>query len=318
MLVAMQARRSRRSILGSWAGVALAALAGGCGGDDKPDTTPDEPAKRVSMAITATAEGKQKAMTLPSSVKAGLVTMTLRNADTVPRSAQLLRIVGDHSIDEVIEVVTDDGAKIPNWVQDGGGVPAVKPGESARVSQVLAPGRWVLVDDDEGEGENAKSHAELGAAGEFTVTGPRARAPLPTTSATITATDAAKPDGEKTYGFRLEGLRAGTNEVHFQNTGAELHHALFAPLRKGATIKQAERLFRSDRAPSGPSPVDFSKIVGTKVIDAGIEQNLTLDLAAGRYAVICFVTDRAGGKAHVEKGMIEELEVPGAAAGEPS
>ncbi|HEX6390843.1 MAG TPA: hypothetical protein VFZ89_15390 [Solirubrobacteraceae bacterium] len=270
------------------------------------------------MAITATAEGKKKAMTFPSSVKAGLVTMTLTNADTVPRSAQLLRIVGNHSLDEVVDVVTDDGAKIPNWMQDGGGVPTVKPGESARVSQVLAPGRWVLVDDDEGEGENAKSNAELGAAGEFTVTGERARAPLPATTATITATDAAKPDGRKTYGFRLEGLRAGTNEVHFQNTGAELHHALLLPLRKGATIKQAERFFRSDRAPSEPAPVDFSGIVGTKVIDAGIEQSLTLDLAAGRYAVICFVTDRAGGKAHVEKGMIDEVEVRDAAVGEPS
>ena len=41
--------------------------------------------------ITASAEGKtRKAMTFASSVKAGLVTMTLTNSDTVPRSAQLL------------------------------------------------------------------------------------------------------------------------------------------------------------------------------------------------------------------------------------
>jgi hypothetical protein len=292
------------------------ALAAGCGGDDSKNAESDEPAKPASFAITATAEGRNKAMTFPSSVKAGLVTMTLSNSDSVPRSAQLLRIVGDHSLDEVVEVVSEDGAKIPNWVQDGGGVAAVKPGASASATQVLAPGRWVLLDDDEGEGANAKSPAELGAKGEFTVTGERAKAQLPAQPATITATDADR-DGKETYGFRLEGLKAGTNEVHFQNTGAELHHALFLPLRKGATIKEAEGLFRSDKPVGGPPPVDFSNIVGTKVIDAGIEQNLTLELDAGRYAVICFVTDRDGGRSHVEKGMIEELDVP-AAGGEPA
>jgi hypothetical protein len=306
---AMQQRRSRRSILSSCAAVAVAALVAGCGGDDDQNDAPSSaPANPISFAISATAEGKRKAMTIASTIQSGLVTMTLTNSDTVPRSAQLLRIVGDHSIDEVVKVVTGDGEEIPTWIQDGGGVPAVKPGASASASQVLAPGRYVLVDDEEGQGANAKSNAELGATGEFTVTGERSRARLPAQPATITALD-AKQGKKETYGFRLEGLKAGVNEIHFQNTGSELHHALLAPLRKGATIAQAKQLFTSSQAPSGPPAVDFSKIVGTKVIDAGIEQNVTLDLAAGRYAVICFISDREGGKSHVEKGMIEEVEV---------
>ena len=310
-MTATQTGRSRRSILGSCAVLALAGLVAGCGGDDDtpPDAAQTAPSKPASFAITATAEGKtRKAMALPSSVKAGLVTMTLNNADTVPRSAQLLRIVGDHSVAEVVDVVTGDGEEIPTWVQDGGGVPAAKPGSTASATQVLVPGRYVLLDDEQGEGEDAKSHAELGATGEFTVTGERSRAQLPAVEATITAEDAT--DGRKeTYGFRVEGLKPGTNQVHFQNTGRELHHALFAPLRKGATLAQAEQLFTSSRTPSGPPPVDFRKIVGTKVIDAGIEQNVTLDIPAGRYAVICFVSDREGGKSHLEKGMIEEVTV---------
>ena len=234
--------------------------------------------------------------------------MALSNADTVPRSVQLLRIVGDHSIDEVVKVVSADGEEIPNWIQDGGGVPAVEPDGQGTATQVLAPGRYVLIDDEEGEGDNAKSNAELGAVGEFTVNGKRTRATLPPQPATITATDAVSGN-KKTYGFRLEGLKAGTNHVHFQNTGAELHHALFFPMRKGATLDQAEQLFTSSKTPSGPPPIDFAKAVGTKVIDAGIEQNITLELPAGRYAVICFVSDRKGGKSHVEKGMIEEATV---------
>jgi hypothetical protein len=313
-MLAIHTRRSRRSMLGSCAVLAVAVLAAGCGGDDDKPPAPADPAtaKPVSFPITATAEGASKrAMTFPASIRSGLVTMTLRNSDTVPRSAQLLRIVGEHSVDEVVDVVTADGEEIPAWVQDGGGVPAVAPGATGTAAQVLAPGRYVLLDDEEGEGEGdaAKTHAELGAVGEFTVTGERARAGLPAVPATVTATDAETPDGEKTYGFRLEGLEAGANQVHFVNTGAELHHALFAPLREGATLAQAEQALTSSATPSGPPPIDFSKIVGTKVIDAGIEQNITLDLAAGRYAVICFISDREGGKSHVEKGMIEEVTV---------
>jgi hypothetical protein len=305
---AMKQLRSVRSILASCAAVAVAALAAGCGGDDDEDAATPEAAKPVSLAITATSEGDAKAMTFASSIKAGLVNMTLKNADTVPRSAQLLRIVGDHSITDVVKVVTGDGEEIPSWVQDGGGVPVVAPGASATASQVLAPGRYVLLDDEEGEGDDAKSYAELGAARELTITGERSKARLPARSATITAEDAV--EGRKhTYGFRLEGLKAGTNQVHFQNTGLELHHALFVPLRRGATIAQAEKYFSADRQPSGPPPVEFAKLVGTKVIDAGIEQNVTLDLEAGRYAVICFISDREGGRPHVAKGMIEELRV---------
>jgi hypothetical protein len=306
---AMQQRRSRRSILSSCAAVAVAALVAGCGGDDDKSAAPSsEPAKPISFAISATAKGKQKAMTFPSTIRSGLVTMTLTNSDKVPRSAQLLRIVGEHSIDDVVKVVTGDGEEIPTWLQDGGGVPAVKPGASASASQVLAPGRYVVVDDEEVPAANGKTNAELGATGEFTVTGERSRARLPAAPATITALD-AKQGKKETYGFRLEGLKAGTNQIHFQNTGSQLHHALFAPLRKGATIADAKKLFTSSRTPTGPLAVDFSKIVGTKVIDAGIEQNITLDLAAGRYAVICFISDREGGKSHVEKGMIEEADI---------
>jgi hypothetical protein len=308
-MTALMQRGSRRSILASCAVVALSALVAGCGDDDKKDASSGDAAKPVSFAITATSQGKtKKAMTFPSSVKAGLVTMTLSNTDTVPRSAQIIRIVGDHPLDEVVKVVTGDDPKIPDWIQDGGGVPDVKPGGSASASQVLAPGRYAILDDDEGEGDNAKTWAELGAKGEFTVTGARSTAQLPAEAATVTATDDEHGDKE-TYTFKLEGLKAGTNQVHFQNTGSQLHHALFVPLRKGATLAQAEKVFKSNRPPSGPPPVDFAKIVGTKVIDAGIEQNITLDLPAARYAVICFLSDRDGGKPHVAKGMIKELDV---------
>ncbi len=97
--------------------------------------------------------------------------------------------------------------------------------------------------------------------------------------------------------------------MRFENTGEELHHAQFFPLKKGATIKQTTTFLSANGQPDGPPPVEFEKGVGTSVIDGDIAQNITLELAAGRYAVICFINDREGGKSHFADGMIEELTI---------
>ena len=246
-------------------------------------------------------------MTFPTSVKAGLVTMTLTNSDDILRSAQIVRLEGGHTVSEFLKTVVNNEGEggeappIPDWAQDGGGVATVKPGKSASVTQVLAPGKYGIWDD---EGEDTQNNA-LGARGEFTVTGEAVDATLPAQPATVTVTD----DGDDKYGFEFKGLKAGTNNVRFENTGEQLHHAQFFPLKKGATIKQTTAFLSASGQPEGPPPVDFEKGVGTSVIDGDIAQSITLDLPAGRYAVICFINDREGGKSHYQDGMIEELTI---------
>lgn len=291
-----------RWIAGAVGAVVAAALVAGCGGDD--DEAATEQPGPASFAIEATSEGPNElAFEFPGTVEAGLVTMTLTNSDDRPRSAGIVRIVGDHTVDDVREALDEEGGPIPSFIQDGGGVPTVEPGESASVTQVLAPGRYAILDDESsGEGPD---NAELGAKGEFTVTGPASDAELPAQPATVTATD----DGEDEYGFDFAGLKAGVNEIRFENTGEELHHALFFPIRDGVTIDEVATALASDGPPEGQPPVDFAAGVGTQVIDGGIAQNMSLDLDAGRYAVVCFVQDREGGKPHVADGMIEELAI---------
>lgn len=286
----------------------MAAGATGCGDDDEPARDAAAPVEAAGFVIEATAEGKsRKALRFPATVKAGLVKMTLENADAGQRSAQLMRILGDHDANDVLKIFTDEGGDAtPSWIQDGGGLAAVKPGASASVTQVLAPGRYVLFDDatQRGDGEGP-SNAELGATGEFTVTGPQSDAALPEQPATLTATD----DGEDDYDFEFAGFRSGVNQVRFENTGEQMHHALLFPIHEGKTIEDAEESFTSDAPPAGPPPVDFAAGLGTAVIDGGNAQNISLDLEPGRYAVVCFITDRQGGKEHVHKGMIAELTV---------
>ena len=293
---------------------ALAAVGAGgfviaCGDDDEEKRP--AAAKPAAFAIKATADGKKKALEFPASVKSGLVTMTLTNSDTVPRSAGIVRLVGDHSVDDFLEAVEseEEGFPIPNWIEDGGGVSTVEPGETASVTQVLAPGRYAITDDETagGEGEGP-SHAERGAKGEFTVTGPASDADLPAQPATLTAID--RGDGKnKEYGFEFEGLKAGTNQVRFENTGQELHHAVMFPINQGKTFEDVTAAFTSDGPPQGPPPVDFDKAFHTQVIDGGIAQNIELDLQPGSYAVVCFIQDRKGGKPHVAQCMIAELTI---------
>ena len=300
-------RRVARTTVSMAVAAAGIGVAAGCGDDDKKSDK--SAAKPATFAIQATAEGKKPKLTFPSTVEAGLVTMTLKSSDTKPRSAGILRIVGDYGIDDVLKVIDseEDGGPIPAFMEDGGGTGTVAPGKTATVTQNLAPGKYAIWDDEGGD-EGAPSNSELGAKGEFTVTGEAKDDELPPVPATVTATD----KGEKDYGFAYKGLKAGPNQVRFENTGEQLHHALFFPYNKGATLAEVKKFVSeggSGGPPPGPPPFDFKKGVGTTVIDGGIAQNVELDLPAGKYAVLCFIQDRKGGKPHVAKGMLDEVEI---------
>jgi hypothetical protein len=59
-----------------------------------------------------------------------------------------------------------------------------------------------------------------------------------------------------------------------------------------------------------PPPLDFKNVAYTARIDGGTKQITELDLAKkGKYALLCFVSDRKGGPPHVAKGMITEVTV---------
>ena len=115
------------------------------------------------------------------------------------------------------------------------------------------------------------------------------------------------------YAFATAGLKAGRNRVTFENTGKEPHHAVIAPLRPGKTLADVRKFAREegdeDRESSGPPPLDFEKTQATTVFDGGMKQVTELDLEPGKYALLCFITDRKGGPPHVAKGMVAEATV---------
>jgi len=263
-----------------------------CGSDDdKKDSgsggSATQPTK-VDVGVTET--GKKALLKVPKSVKAGPVELSFENTGKKPHDVQLVRVAGDQTFAEVLEVVESEGAPTPKWLSFGGGIGSVQPGKTSSATAVLAPGRY-FVADTESDGKEAA---------EFEVTGEEAPGELAPTSAKIETVD---------YGFKLSGLKAGTNEITFENTGAEPHHVIAAPIAKGATFADVKKFAMSEEEPSGPPPVDFDKTTTTTVIDGGGKQTTQVELQKGKYAFLCFISDRKGGPPHVAKGMVQEVTI---------
>jgi len=134
----------------------------------------------------------------------------------------------------------------------------------------------------------------------FEVTGDASDAELPAADATITARD---------FSFTSSGLRAGVNEVTFDNTGREIHHVIAFPLAEGRTEADFRRFIASDGRGGGPPPVDFERGTGSSAFDGGTSGNVQLRLVRGDYVLVCFISNRAGGPPHATFGMVNEVTV---------
>ena len=156
-------------------------------------------------------------------------------------------------------------------------------GESETVTQSLPAGSYMAVDID----TNANAPFEVtGGGGES-----------PTASASISATE---------YAFEATGLKAGANEVLFENKGKEPHFIAALPIKPGKTIADVKKFFRTEE---GEPPILEEGSFDTAVIEGGDKQAIELELERGKYALLCFVPDREGGQPHVAKGMVSEIEV---------
>jgi hypothetical protein len=253
-------------------------------GDDKSGSSP----KKVE--IEATGGGKKVSLTAPKTVDGGLVEISFKNSAKDPQEAQLIRVEGNHSEEDIFKVLGSDGGPIPTWLSGGGGVGETKPGETRSVTQVLPKGKYYVVDSNqEGKPVTSALTVEGGDGGE-----------LPETDATVTAQE---------YSFSTNGLKSGSNEIRFENRGKELHHLIALPLNKGASIADVKKAFAQQGEPSGPPPFDESKTTGTAVIDSGESQVTDLRLNKGKYALVCFIQDRKGGPPHALQGMVTEADI---------
>ncbi|MDP8910033.1 MAG: hypothetical protein M3N47_13175 [Chloroflexota bacterium] len=274
------------------------ALALSACGDDGGGGSPAP--RKLAVEVVQAGENRFR-LSAPRSVEAGLVEITLTSpAGSTSHDAQLVRVEGDHTLDEVVKTLAVEGAPIPPWMAPAGGVGQTDAGATGRSVQRVSPGTYHILDTGQPEGDDVKSYFETGAVATFKVTGDAAAANLPHATAKITARE---------YAFSVRGLTAGRNEVEFANAGNEPHHVIAMPYREGATLADVKKAFGQQGPPDGPPPVDFENLTGSAVLERGTRQVTELQLKRGRYALVCFVSDRRGGPPHVAKGMIAEAVV---------
>jgi hypothetical protein len=238
-----------------------------------------------------------RAVTGPTSAETGTAEITLTNDGEKEADLQLIRVDGEHSADEVIRVLGGamEGEGLPDWFFAGGGVGLTQAGESQTVTQVLEPGTYYAFNT----GTDAPPDPESVPAVE--VTGDPSDDELSDTDSTVRTID---------YGFETEGeLQVGENEITFENAGAQPHHVIAQPIAEGKTIEDVRAFLRDGG--QGQPPLDESGVVETAVLDGQESQVVTLDLKQpGKYAMLCFVSDRQGGPPHsIGEGMLGEVEV---------
>ena len=285
----------RRAGLTGLAIVAVLGLAGaGCGGDDDEGDSgggsESQAAKPSKLAIEVSGSAKEPTFSVPKSVEGGVVEIELTNSAKGDHGAQLIGATDGHTPQEALEVGNawgENGKPLPEWVIPAGGVGSIATGETASVTQELAPGRYVVVDLD----SDANTELE--------VTGDSGAGDLASDGGTIEATE---------YEFSSTGLKAGKSRVLVDNTGGEPHFIAGIGIKPGSTIADVRRFFKTEK---GQPPIDESRSFSTAVIEGGAKQSVDVELKAGKYALLCFVPDRAGGPPHVVKGMISEAVVGG-------
>jgi uncharacterized cupredoxin-like copper-binding protein len=272
-----------------------------CGSDDDTDastpTTASDKAPPV-LDITAKGSGDSWSFELPSDgLTGGPVTLRLKNASTSDtHDFQLAKVDGDHSAADVQKLIASEDSATPTWLHAYGGVGTVAPGGTGEATMDLAEGHYYFFCNDETDG---KKHSDHGMFGEVDVKG-KSGATMPKAAAHVEALE---------YKFTTSGLKAGKNVVEFSNTGKELHMVLAAPIAEGKTIDDVKKAFASEDENAGPPPIDFEKSVGTEVLDPGQSLVTTWDLAPGKYAFLCFMTDHAGGPPHFMSGMLQEVDI---------
>jgi hypothetical protein len=268
--------------------IAAAIPLAACGSDSK--SASKDPAK---LNVTATESGKTVNVAVTGDKTPGTTQLTFTNNGKKPHAAQLIAVTGTHTDAEVKKAydAVSNGKAAPPWLFAAGGTGTTAPGKVSPVGLVLNEGTYYVA----GESDDS---TPVGLT-KLVIKGSTNEAKLPT-GPTITA---------KEYAFTASGLKSGTNTVVFTNAGKQWHHLQAFPLNKGATLAQAKKFFETQGNSSGPPPVDFKTGVGTAVIEGGGSITTDLSLKKGKYAFVCFVSDKQGGPPHVAKGMITEATV---------
>lgn len=295
--------------------LSLALLAGACGDDDDTDATADGDDTTETTEATDTSEpegeGASDEMTvldvtlsddglegLPEEFAGGAVevSFTLEGSRDFA-SLDFTRVDEGTTADQFAEefAVVFEGGPFPEFVQANAGVETA-PGETTTSTILLEPGTHVVwhegLPDPEQEDAPAEIIATLVEVTEGGVT------ELPEADGEIVARD---------YSFDVDVTGPGT--IAFRNEGPDQHHHAVLVDFGTNSLEVAEQAIGpllqagEDEPPPEIEGLDMEAVNfdfgGSSVFGPGLGGTFEADVVAGNtYAVVCFISDRAGGPPH--------------------
>lgn len=298
----------------------LIAVGGACQGDGD-DGFSTSGSTSVSQGRTPDVDfevvGREYSFDLPAEVPGGVVTMSFENRGDLRHEAGIVA-AGATPVDQVLRdlapVLGGRGTPIPDYLTFYGGVGEIGPGATSVSTLTLPEGNFVMfcslsdidsVDALPRPGPQLPAHYDSGMARAFTVR--RANVDmLPVADGAVRATD---------YAFALPSLRAGQKTLAFRNDGTQMHFGAFLVFPEGVDEAGARQAMDTVlAAPGGPRPEGVpepSDAAYAGPFPPRSGGTFEIDLQSGRtYALVCFLSDRAGGPPHVAKGMLSVFSVP--------
>lgn len=292
MIVQREGRAGRRVLAVCTLMLALAA----CGSPPPPRAS----ARPVSLAYLPqmTIVARDSAFTLPATVPAGLVLVTLQNQGRQPHEAQFARLNSGVSAAQVVQATGQQGIRgALALVTLAGGVNTIDPGQRQQVIVNLTPGPYLalsLTPDTQGNPQVADHMYQP-----FRV------------SATSSPVSAPPPsDGAVTlqdYSISLPGalFLAGATILKVTNKGPEPHEiALFRAL-PGKTLYDVLQFLQGHQAGSPP----FHALGGMGALAARTSGWMLLHLTPGNYLSACLLPGPVSGMTNVNLGMVTPFSV---------
>ncbi len=232
----------------------------------------------------------------PKTVKPGATTFRLINNGKELHHLTLLKLAKGKTFKDFADAMKVPGPP-PKWITGFGGPNPATPGSTAEATLSLEPGEYVMICFVPSPGESAP-HAAKGMVRPLTVSEGSERTPMPHGDVTIKLTD---------YSFGLsKPLTAGKHVINVENDAAQPHEIVLVKLKPGKKAMDFMTFVEKDLMKSVPPGMPIG---GIGFIDKGHPATFPVNLAAGTYALICFVPDAKDGKTHAEHGMLTQFEV---------
>ena len=116
------------------------------------------------------------------------------------------------------------------------------------------------------------------------------------------------PQGQPRYTLSTDTLGAGLETIRLHNTGTEPHQVQLLRLHDDKTFSDLSTVLAD---PKGDPFTVADATGGSNTILPGAEQETYVNLRAGHYVALCFVTDEVSNVPHFAEGMIAQFDVTG-------